>query len=104
LDVTIVRGQEAQAADLELLKSIDSNPVNTQYVDKLFRRVVNESLFILQVNPSYGCQLLAIAKAVRIELAGAPGEVATDALPFEDFSDWEIADGKSPPRDEAGSL
>jgi hypothetical protein len=66
LDVTIARGSEVRADDLSLLHSSDLAP-NAQYMEKLLERIGKELLFVLQVSPSYGCELLAIAKNITMQ-------------------------------------
>ncbi len=64
LDITIVRGKDTQPADLEFLNASEYSG-NDQYRQKLHQRIVDESLYVLQLNPSYGCP--AIAGQIWIE-------------------------------------
>jgi len=66
LDVTIVQGGQTQANDLGTLNQSEYSQ-DEKYLQKLHRRVVDESLYVLQLNPSYGCQIISIARKVWIE-------------------------------------
>jgi hypothetical protein len=66
LDMTLVQGKDVQAVDLELLNSSEYS-ADQEYLQNLHQRVVDQSLYVLQLNPSYGCQLIAIAGGISME-------------------------------------
>lgn len=64
LDVTVGRGEQVTPADLAQL---EESGCDTKWV---YGKIVGESLFVLQLAPSYGCSLTAVAKTIRIYPAG----------------------------------
>lgn len=67
LDVTIAQGESVQIADLEALVDVGPDGERLEkYLRAIHERVLRESLFVLELNPSYGCHLIAIAKTIFI--------------------------------------
>jgi hypothetical protein len=48
---------------------VDADPDGQRpekYVRMIYERVLRESLYVLELNPSYGCYLIAVAKNVSV--------------------------------------
>jgi hypothetical protein len=72
LDVTVAHGENVQLADLASLGYADQNAPHRAEanLNRLHERVRRESLFVLELNPSYGCHLIGVAKAFWVESVG----------------------------------
>jgi len=67
LDVTVNQGENVQMADVESLVDVGLDGQRPEkYVRIIHERVLRESLYVLELNPSYGCYLIAVAKNVFI--------------------------------------
>ena len=67
LDVTVSQGENVQMGDLESLVDVGADGQRPEkYVRAIHERVLGESLYVLELNPSYGCYLIAVAKSVSI--------------------------------------
>jgi hypothetical protein len=67
LDVTVIQGKNIQIADLTSLGYDDKDKQRSEeYLLKLRVRVMQESLCVLELNPSYGCHLIGVAKNVSV--------------------------------------
>jgi hypothetical protein len=67
LDVTVSQGENVQLGDLESLVHVGPDGQRPQkYVRAIYDRVLGESLYVLELIPSYGCYLIAVAKNISI--------------------------------------
>lgn len=67
LDITIICANAVAVSDLECLAYEDQDGRSRDtYLQSVHNRVVRESLYVFQLNPSYGCQLIGVAKGVSI--------------------------------------
>lgn len=67
LDVTVSRGERVLVDDLAPLAFAGQNQAQSEaYLKSVHNQVVRESLFVIQLNPSYGCYLTAVCKMIRI--------------------------------------
>jgi hypothetical protein len=64
LDVTISRGKDVGITDLADLLF---RGMSLEEYEPLHERIVRESLYVVRLNPSYGCRLVAVAKHITIE-------------------------------------
>lgn len=65
LDVTINRGKNARFDSLGQLKS-PHGVYSADTLGKLFQRIIDEDLSVILINPSYGCQLIGVARQIRL--------------------------------------
>lgn len=69
LDVMIMRGRQVKQADLsQLLYAGQMGEEAKVYLEHLLEDIVHKSLLVLQINPSYGCLLIGIARNIDIML------------------------------------
>jgi hypothetical protein len=67
LDVTLARGREVRIADVEALACQFQGEVRSaEHVQRIYERVLRESLFVLELNPSYGCHLIAVSQRILV--------------------------------------
>ena len=67
LDVTVSRGEQARVGDLSLLAFAGQNQAQSDaYLKSVHDQVVRDSLFVLQLSPSYGCYLTVVSNTIRI--------------------------------------
>lgn len=70
LDVTVAQGDDVQMAELQPL--VQANENTEQFATELktiYDAVVRESLYVFELNPSYGCHLIAVAKGINVSSA-----------------------------------
>ncbi len=69
LDVILSNGGNGEVDLLVELYGVDSETEKTKpYFQDLIKQVREKHLTIVQVNPSYGCELLALCKEIKIYL------------------------------------
>lgn len=66
-DITVSRGEQVRPGDLTQLVFGETGEVQfDSYLKSIHDQVIRESLFVLQLSPSYGCYLTAVFKTIRI--------------------------------------
>lgn len=66
LNVIVLHGERVQMDDFELLEGWYCFLNKDGYREKLYQQVIRESLYVVQLIPSYGCELIGIAKQVSV--------------------------------------
>jgi hypothetical protein len=67
-DVTVTPSSSVQISDLQLLGHIGQNAQRLEEdLKKIHDKMLRESLLLFEINPSYGCQLIGVAKSLRLE-------------------------------------
>ena len=68
LDITIVRGTDVQLKDLySLAHPGQSEQHKDTYLKQLQQRVLQNSLCVFELNPSYGCHIVGLAETISVE-------------------------------------
>lgn len=71
LDITVSRGERVRLCDLAQLAFGEEGEVQfDSYLKSIHDQVVRESLFVLQLSPSYGRYVTAVFKTIRIYCTG----------------------------------
>ena len=67
LDVTVARGGDVQISDVRSLGNMDPGLQRSEEnLERIHKRILAESLYLLELNPSYGCHLIGIARNVSV--------------------------------------
>ena len=73
-DITVSRGEQVRLGDLTQLVFGETGEVQfDSYLKSIHDQVIRESLFVLQLSPSYGCCLTTVFKTIRIYSISAAG-------------------------------
>lgn len=68
LDVTVARNDRLQMMELEpLVQALKDTQQFKDELKSIYDSIARESLKVLELNSSYGCHLIGIAKSVRVE-------------------------------------
>lgn len=67
LDLTVSSGSEAPFHLLEKLinKPKQNNPKFEEFLTSLKNKILNSDLYLVQLNPSYGCEMIALCEMVK---------------------------------------
>lgn len=67
LDVTVTRGENVRLADLAHFGYAGQNlPRSEEHLQRIHKRMLRESLYLVELNPSYGCHLVGVARSVSV--------------------------------------
>ena len=67
LDVTIISGDNSRFEHLSSLSKSAYRPYSCDQVSALHEQILRENLTIVELNPSYGCHLIAVAREITVE-------------------------------------
>jgi hypothetical protein len=68
LDVTVIRGEDVRLADLVSLQYVGQTAQHAEeYLKWIHGKILQESLYVIEINPSYGCHLIGVAEDIHVE-------------------------------------